>query len=180
MAEPVSFFDLATRLTGWCSGTGEVRPDVGAFPFRQVDDDLGALGALFREFLIIHLDRYQPTSVGYESPILVPTDNLLKVRKLYGLGMILETECAERGIPVWEKDLRDLKRELTGNPSADKSEMVEAALLAGINLPATKAEGREDAADAFAGWLIGIRALNPKASARWDSLIWSKGRGGLL
>lgn len=179
MAEQVSFFDIATRLTGWCSGTGDVRPAVGAFPFRQVDDDLGALGALFREFLRIHFDTYQPTSVGYESPILVPTDSLLKVRKIYGMGMILETECAERGIPVWEKDLRDLKRELTGDPSADKAMMVEAALLAGIDLP-PKGEGQDDAADAFAGWLIGIRALNPKASARWDSVIWSKGRGGLL
>lgn len=180
MAEQVSFFDIATRLTGWCSGTGEVRPEVGAFRFPHLGDDLGELGLRFDEFLDIHFDRFQPTSVGYESPILKPTDDLLKVRRIYGMGMVLETACARRGVPVWEKDLRDLKKELTGNIHADKADMVEMALLLGIDLPPSKAEGQEDAADALAGWLIGIRALNPQASARWDAAIWSKGRGGLL
>lgn len=180
MAHQVSFFDIATRLTGWCSGNGEVRPEVGAFSFPHVGDDYGRLGALFREALGYHFDRFQPVSVGYESPILVPTDTLEKVRKIYGMGVILEAECHERGIPCWERDLRDLKREVTGNPHAEKADIVEVALMAGINLPATKAEGKEDAADAWAGWLIGIRELNPAISARWDSLIWSKGRGSLL
>lgn len=180
MPHQVSFFDIASRLTGWCSGTGEVRPECGAFPFRQVEDDLGALGSRFEEFLEIHFERFQPVSVGYESPLLVPTDNLLKVRKIYGMGMILETFCARRRIPCWERDHRELKKELTGSSEASKDDMVEVALLAGINLPATKAEGKEDAADAFAGWKIGIRELNPALSAKWDRVIWSKGRGALL
>lgn len=180
MPHQVSFFDIATRLTGWCSGTGEVRPEVGAFPFLHVGDDLGALGARFDEFLDIHFERFRPVSVGYETPLLVPTDNLLKIRKIYGMGMILEAACVRRGVPCWERDHRDLKKEATGNSGASKDDMVEVALLAGIDLPPTKAEGREDAADAFFGWKIGIRELNPAEGAKWDRITWSKGRGALL
>lgn len=53
-------------------------------------------------------------------------------------------------------------------------------MLCGINLPATKDAGKGDAADAFAGWLIGLREVNADASRKWDKVVWSKGRGALL
>lgn len=180
MAAVVSFFDLAPGLTGFCTGTGETRPACGAFRLPRSGDDLGEMGLFLWNWLETHIETYRPTCIGYESPILTPKDNLLKVRKIYGLGVILETVAANHGIPTFEKDLRELKRELTGRHDASKDDMVEVAERCGIELPATKAEGREDAADAFAGWKIGIRELNPKLSQNWDRLIYSRGRGGLL
>lgn len=180
MEERVSFFDIAPGLTGWCSGSGEVLPVAGAFRLPKADDDLGAIGEIFLQRLDAHIEAFRPTSIGYESPLLLPTDKLLTVRKIYGLGMALETRCAQRGIPYWERDYDELKLALTGNRRASKDDMVEVALLCGIDLPPTIEEGRRDAADAFAGWTIGIRDLNPAAGRSWDRLIWSKGRGGLI
>lgn len=180
MEERVSFFDIATKLTGWCSGSGDVHPAAGAWRLPQVGDDNGALGAHFIRLIDTHVSTYRPTSIGYETPLLVPTDHRETLRKIYGLGFLLETRCEQLGIPCWERDYDDLKLALTGNRRATKDDMVEVALLCGIDLPPTKAEGKEDAADAFAGWTIGIRDLNPPASRRWDRLIYSRGRGGLL
>lgn len=180
MTGPVSFFDTSSRLTGWCSGTGDCRPDVGAYPFPHVGEDYGELGGLFWKHLDRHFETYQPALVGFETPLLLPHDTLDKVRKLYGVIFLLETYCDRVGVPMFERSNADLKRELTGNPKADKDDMIERAILCGINLPKTKEEGKADAADAFAGWLIGIREVNPVASRRWDQIVWSKGRGGLL
>lgn len=180
MAHIVSFFDIAPGMTGFCSGTGETRPVCGAWRLPRSDDDFAMIGLAFEALIEAHIQTFRPTSIGYESPILRPTDKLSTVRKIYGLGFLLETIAGRHDIPVFEKDLRDLKREMTGRHDATKADMVEAALLCGIDLPATKAEGKEDAADAFAGWKIGIRELNPRLNERWDRILYSKGRGGLL
>lgn len=180
MVDQVSFFDIAPKLTGFCSGTGETRPAVGAWRLPESDDDFALIGGRFEYLVETHIQTYRPTSIGYESPLMAPTDRLVVVRKIYGLGFLLETIAGRHGIPVFEKDHRDLKRELTGRHDASKDDMIEVALLCGIDLPPTKQEGRADAADAFAGWKIGIRELNPRLSERWDQIIWSKGRGGLL
>lgn len=180
MAAQVSFFDIAPGLTGFCSGTGETRPVCGAWRLPKSDDDFALIGSTFERLIETHIQAFRPTSIGYESPLMAPTDRLHVVRKIYGLGFLLETIAARHGIPVFERDHRDLKKELTGRHDATKDDMIEVALLCGIDLPATKDEGRGDAADAFAGWKIGIRELNPRFSERWDRIIWSKGRGGLL
>lgn len=180
MPVPVSFFDTSSRLTGWCSGTGDCRPDVGAFSFPHVGEDYGQLGGLFWRYLEGHFERYQPGLVGFETPLMVPHDTLDKVRKLYGVIFLLETFCDRRGIPMFERSNGELKAELTGNPKASKDDMIERALLCGVNLPATKEAGKSDAADAFAGWLIGIREVNREQSRTWDRIVYSKGRGGLL
>ena len=176
----VSFFDTSSRLIGWCSGSGETRPDAGAWPFPYVGEDYGQLGGLFWKHLERHFETYRPTLVGFETPLMVPHDTLDKVRKLYGVIFLLETFCDQRDVPMFERGNADLKRELTGNPKADKDAMIEAATLCGIRLPDTKSEGRGDAADAFAGWLIGIREERPDLSRRWDRVVFSRGRGGLL
>lgn len=180
MPHQVSFFDLAPGLCGWCSGTGETRPVADAFRLPWREDDLGDIGAFFQEWLELHIQTFRPVAIGYESPLLVPTDKLWKVRKIYGLGFLLETVAKRHDIPTFERDHRDLKRELTGRPDASKADMIEVALLCGIELPATLEEGKADAADAFAGWKIGIRELNPRENIAWDRIIFSKGRGGLL
>lgn len=185
----VSGFDLATRLTGWCAGDGEELPACGAYQFPMYGDDLGALGKHWDDYLQIHFARFNPTRVIYEAPILVVnhrgrgpgrrTDDMGKLRKLYGMGFYLEAFCKKRGVPCAEESLQALKSQLTGNRHASKGDMVFVAQKVGLELPPNKAQGMEDAADAFAAWLCGIRHHNKALSARYDSLIWGR-RGALL
>lgn len=183
--EVVSAFDIATRLTGWCSGTGETVPECGAFPFDQVGTDLGALGAAFWSALDMHFARRQPTRVVYEAPILITgktgdparTDKLLPLRKIYGMGLLLETYCLQRGVPCNEVTISAVKKEVTGNRHADKDAMVAVAARCGLQLPTGPAA--KDAADAWGAWLIGIRHYNRSVSASWDRRIHSR-RGDLL
>lgn len=178
-------FDLATRTTGYCAGTGEVRPEAGNLKFDQTGDSLGQLGIAFWSAAGALFDRFKPTLVVYEAPILVikgkmgagRTDRLPVVRKLYGMGFLLETMCELRGVPIAEVGLHAIKREVTGQSHADKDAMVAVARRCGLTLP--DGVGARDAADAWGAWLIGLRHNNKEASARWDRLIWSR-RGALL
>lgn len=166
-------FDLATRKSGWCAGTGEAVPDVGAILLPQVDADLGMMLDLFDQRVAVLIDRFKPTHFIYEAPILLRSDKLLTVRKLYALGAHLEFMARRAGILCCEESLKALKIELAGRRNADKADMVAAALKVGVKLPDTLADGREDAADAFAAWLIGVRCYARPHSAAWDRRLWS-------
>lgn len=168
--EKVAFFDLATFLIGYCIGTGEDLPDAGVLEFGQYGEDLGALGLAFWQALDQLHARFGFTVAGYERPLLLPTDKMLTIRRIYGVGMILETWCMAKGIPCGEDSVTDVKREATGNPKATKAEVAERIERAGIVLP--QGPGRFDAADASAGWLIGLRAWNPELSPAWDKRVW--------
>lgn len=169
--------DTSSRCTGWTAGTGEVRPETGAWRYPHTGDDLGLLLDSFDRDLCALADRYPPTVIIYEAPILVPYDKLLKLRKLYALGAYLELWARRRGVLVQEEDLRTLKTRLTGSHKADKAEMVRMAKKCGIALPSGKEA--EDAADSFACWLCGIQHHAQPFLPRWDALLYGS-RGGLL
>lgn len=181
----VSGFDLATRLCGWCSGSGDTIPDVGAWELPDVKDDLGWMIDSFHTYLCVHIERFRPSTVVYEAPILVVndkrrgTDKLLTLRKLYSLGPHLEWVFRTRGIECGEESLQAIKREVTGNRHADKDAMVAMAVKVGLKLPATKSAGREDAADAWGAWLLGLRHVDKGLSGKWDRLLYSPNRGFL-
>jgi len=172
--------DPATRLTGWCLGTGAGLPEVGAWRFEQVGADLGLLGHQLTKELQACWSRSQFGLVVYEAPILLSRkDDLLKLRKLYGLGVVIETWARSRGIDYREVSLQSVKKELTGNARAEKGDMVAAAERVGLKLP-IKTHGQEDAADAFAVWLLALRLYGDKKLASdWDRRIWAA-RGGRL
>jgi Holliday junction resolvasome RuvABC endonuclease subunit len=173
----ISGFDTATRLTGWAVGDGSRLPTVGVWDFPQVGADLGELGYQFERALIRHLDSYGTTHVMYEAPIVTPHDKLLTIRKLYGLGFLLETVCKRRGIICEEVSWADIKVEMTGSTKATKDDVVAVARRLGIDLPA--GEGAKDAADATGAFLIGVRNYARQYSTRWDQAIHSR-RGGLI
>lgn len=187
--------DLASRITGWAMGPPEMAPLAGAWEFDDVGDDLGALlGALEAE-----LDRaateqpfidvvYPPiTHVVYELPILVVkggnstryTDNVERLRKLYSMGAFVEWWARKHGLIYKGVNLFRLKRELAGFSGAGKDDMIHAAEKLGVVLPATKAHGKEDAADAVANWVYGVRAYAPKFQGWLDRRLYSA-RGTLL
>lgn len=179
-----SGLDLASRKSGWCVGAGDALPRCGAWEFVQAGNDLGRMLEMFDFALGQHIEQHRPDFIVYEAPIMVVndrergTDRLLTLRKLYNLGGHLEWVCRRHGIGCAEVGLKEIKKELTGNANADKELVVAAALRCGINLPSTKAEGREDAADAFGAWLLLLQAKAPHLAERFFKALWG-GRGAL-
>lgn len=180
--------DLATRLTGFCAGSGETIPTCDAFKMGQHGEDIGAMLAELDDNLGAVLDRFRPTVCVFEAPILpmgggkkggnVMGSTLIR-RKLFNLSGHVEFVCHRRGIQCGEEKVQGIKRELAGSSSATKSDMIYAAETCGVKLPATVAAGREDAADSFGVWLLALRRIDPRLSAAWDKRLWSS-RGTLL
>ena len=183
----ITGLDPSSRLTGWATSDGSAIPLAGVWPMRQCGDDLGMMLDIFDQFLSIHIDRFHPDVFVVEGPILVVnhgaktkgryTDSLSKLRKLYPLNAHIQFVCRRRGIVYQEETLQALKRELCGKSNAEKSEMVRVARRIGVELP--DGPGEEDAADASAACLIGLRRYVPQCSRRFDQLIHGR-RGALL
>jgi hypothetical protein len=174
-------FDIATRSTGWCVGDGAEMPVVDYWQYEHVGDYLSDLARVFRADLNRLEDRFgSPTHVVYEAPILTPHDRLLPLRKIYGMGMVLEEWATDegRGAICEEIDLRTIKSRLTGSHKADKSQIVKMARAVGIRLP--PGDGAKDAADAFGAWLAGGVDHHAKQhQQKWDTLLYT-GRGRLV
>lgn len=172
--------DTATKVTGWAVGTGEVRPTCDVFRYPQVGSDLGAMARSFIRDLDALAERFGPPDViAYESPLLTPGDKLLTLRKLYGLGMIVEWWGDRVGAKVVEVSNGQIKKRIAGNFRAKKPELVRVVReRLGVYLPAGEVE--RDAADAFGAWLAGgVDHYAKHYQARWDQQIMT-GRGSLL
>ena len=163
--------DLGINRTGFCVGDGSTVPLASALRYEPVGEHFGALGVPFKRDLIRLIGDHGVERVIYEAPLKLRHDSMLTLRKIYGMGFLLETACAEIGVPCREEDPKPVKLELTGTRKADKDAMVLAARRAGISLPRTKADGMEDAADAFAVWLVAVRLYAKQHLPLWDQRI---------
>lgn len=183
--------DLASRLTGWCAGTGAEVPECGAWAFPKIDGDYGLLLATLDDYLNVAHRRFGFTSVAYEAPILIPRqrgvdprhthgfgDTLAKLRLLYPLGAFVEYWCRRHEVECFEVTVAEIKKEVTGNRFGDKSDIIDIAEKCGLQLPSAS-KGADDAADAFGAWLLLLRATDKNLSAAWDRKIWTP-RGALL
>jgi len=180
MVGVVTGLDLATIKSGYCYGDGLTTPTAGAWTFPHVGEDLGWLACELEDVLTAHIERERPVLVNYESPILVSgRDRPIVLRKLYGMGMEVERICRRKGIECREAGLRKIKKELAGFSGAGKTDMVFAAERIGVQLPATLAAGREDAADATGAWLLAMRDHDKTISAQWDRRLYAA-RGALI
>lgn len=175
MSGGVLGWDLSPSLCGWCFASGD-RMEAGAFELTALGSDLGTLLAEFEQHREGLLSRLQPASEAYEAPIMRKWDSLIDVRKIYSLGAFLEYLAIRDGLPVHEVDLKRVKMLMTGDQWAEKAAVVRAAGRLGVILPPTKAQGREDAADAIGVALEVLNALEPVSAARWLAIL----RGGLL
>lgn len=169
--------DLATRRCGWSAGDGASRPYAGAWLYDHVGEDLGLLLELLERDLDALAVRFPPRVIMYEAPLLLPYDTLLKLRKIYSMGAFVELWARKRKVRVEEADPKALKRRLCGTAKADKKEMVRMAEKLGINLP--DGPGKDDAADSFAAWLVGIEHHAKQHLPKWDAALYG-GRGLLL
>lgn len=171
---------------GWTAGDGSQLPGCGAWPFeRPKPHEIGLLLDLFDRQLNLMLDRFEPAALCFEAPILVHksqwtqrNDRLEDVARTLAMTGHVEFVCERRGIDCYQVDLRAMKKELAGFSSAGKDDMIAAALKVGLALPVSPQRAREDAADAFAAWLLLLRQFSPLLSQRFDSALW--GSRGLL
>lgn len=167
-------FDLSPSLCGWCYAGNELV--AGAFALPPLASDLGGLATALAQNVSTLIQRFKPGHVAYEAPILRRHDTLLDLRRIYGLGMVLEHLCAAEAIPCSEIDLRQIKTLMTGDGWAKKPEVVAAAVRIGVELPKNKAQGREDAADAVGAALCALLILDPLSASPWIAKL----RGSLL
>lgn len=189
--------DLAPRKCGWCVGTGETIPLAGGFRLHSPLEDLGGLLEETRAGVWAVVERFQPEVIVYESPILPSSGGQAAMgstdqrRAQFSQGAFVEWLClAERLRTGWgplcqEEDVYAVKYALTGSKrpgktsQAQKDAMVAAAERLGVKLPALKADGREDAADAVGAWLCAVRVHAPQHLPAWDQRVF-KSRGALL
>lgn len=170
--------DTATHWCGWTCGDGATVPDCGAWELPEAGDDIGLMLDAYDQRLNDILNRRIIGAVAFEAPILTPYDTVLKIRKLYALGSHTEFVCRKRGLPCHEVDLRQVKKELTGNSEAKKDDMVAVARRLGLCLPT--GPGAKDAADSLGVWLVLLREYDRAASSQWDVAIHSRSGRGLL
>lgn len=173
MAGPViAGLDIGINLTGFCVGDGSDIPKAGAWKFTEVGSDLGDLAKQFDHACWAMIVDYGVTHIIYEAPFLNRyRDQVLYLRKRFGLDMHLEFLCATNGIICEEEPVSGVKKELAGKKAA-KADMVRAAEKIGVVLPAKDAWGREDAADAVGVWLVGIRHYAKQYQTRWDQALY--------
>ncbi len=176
--------DLASRLTGWCCGSGSVIPACGAWPFPEIDGDFGLLLATLEDYLNVAHRRFAFDAVAYEAPILVARgkgrrygDKLSTLRLLYPMGAFVEWWCRRNDVACWEVTVSAIKKEVTGNAYAPKDDLVAIARKVGLVLPS--GDAAKDAADAWGAWLLLLRYTNPELSRAWDKRIFTP-KGALL
>jgi Holliday junction resolvasome RuvABC endonuclease subunit len=173
MAGPVLLgLDPGSQRMGWCVGDGDGLPTVGAWRFEQTGADLGAMLEQLHGQLVALVDRHDVTHVAYERPILLRHDTVERLLKTYNLGGHVQWFCRTNEIPCRTVGIQEVKRELAGMASAGKSDMVYAAEKLGVALPLTRADGREDAADALGVWLLLLRQLDRAKSQEFDRRLW--------
>lgn len=186
--------DLAGRA-GLCYGRASTTPAVEVIQTPPCGDDLGKFGLFwwrtFYSLLNRLCDRLEPGEgilACYEGPVrieprwdpekmkMVGGNTVTTTRRLQSHGVIFEAVCRlvaeERGVEIdcRECHLSTIKKEITGNGRADKSQLVLAARNAGISLPAGKAAF--DGADSFGAWMLAVRLHGTREeSAAWDRRI---------
>jgi hypothetical protein len=105
--------DLAT-VAGFCVGDEAGVQDHGSFKLPSTGGDIGTFLSAYRTWLLAAIDRWAPTEIVFEMPILPSTTNLATVRKLYSLCGVTELLAKERAIRCAEANLMDIRRHFIG------------------------------------------------------------------
>lgn len=171
--------DIGMRCTGITAGDGSVKPAVGVWTYDECGSDLGALAEKFDFDLNRLVETHgAPLAIMYEAPLLLPSDKLLPLRKVYGMGLYLELWCKKRQVRCEEVSARRVKKTLTGNHLAPKKAVV--AMVKRLGIPLPFGEHTDDAADSFAVWYVALIHHGDRAHlTRWDQALHSR-RGFLV
>lgn len=164
--------DLATRCTGVVVGDGASMPAVGVWKFGYCGEDLGQLLDDFDCELNKLSARFRPTIIIYESPILLPSDKLLTLRKIYAMGAYTELWAKRHGARCEEVSAKAIKKAVTGKHNASKDEVL--AIVKRLGVPLPTGEEAKDAADAWGAWYVGLQHHAKHHVTAWDQALFSR------
>lgn len=182
----VAGLDLGPNLTGWAVGDGLTVPACDVWEFDRVGENYGGILLQLEDYLDVMFTRWPSLgAVTVETPLLIASggkkrygDKLSTLRMIYPMSSFVSWYCQRRDVAYSEVSVYDVKREATGKATAEKADIALIAEACGVKLPS--GPGRLDASDAWAVWKCGLRKHDRPTSERWDAMIYSKGRGGLI
>lgn len=160
--------DLATNL-GFAWGPHDGRPVLGHERLPSTREDVGLFLCAYEDWLRPVLESTGADIIVFEAPILAKVTNVTTVRKLTGLAAVTEMIACREGLACFETSIQSVKKALTGNGRATKSEMVAAARAHGFDPHVTRADGEDasDEADALGVWIHTIRTRFPALAGKW-------------
>lgn len=123
--------DVGTVNMGWALGRPGDRPLHGVFNPARTKKNLGLLGADVRAWLQHTKVAYAPTSIVYEQPIYVPDNNPWTMRKIGGIGLVIELFGYDNDIPVEEMPAPTVRRHfLSPHKVPRKTKEIKEAVIA--------------------------------------------------
>lgn len=164
----ILYFDLATS-TGWAAGDHRGVKGFGTFELARTGDLIAPFAADARRHIVSLREKFKPDLIGFEAPILRPykkkkgggsavNDTPNKLRKLYGLALMVELDALDHGVKCTECVIGSVRLHFMGRGYPNASE---AANLRMRNL--CRARGwnvkNSDEANALAGldYLLAIQ-----------------------
>lgn len=153
----LGFLDLSTNV-GHALVTRGQRPRFGTLVLEGPDLSwkLGQFRLWLDDWYAVH--RFD--ALGWERPLLMPTDTVDLLELLYGLVGVTRSLAGVHRLPNIEVSVTDAKMALTGNGRATKEDMLHAARRGMGWRVDTHHE-----ADAGAGGVVAYERLWPKARA---------------
>ncbi len=122
--------DPGTEGFGWAVGAAHLRPKWGTYEPVKTRDDLATFLVDTRTFLYSLFQRYRVTEVVYESPVLNRFNNVYTIRKMFALGGLIEVECHDAGLGVFEAAPGTVRRHFLGKGMTPrKSEEIKRAVM---------------------------------------------------
>lgn len=192
--------DLATT-TGWCLGRGDVLPVLGSCKMPDSKEDVGTfLDFWFRRLHLLITDSQAEAGLdchpspygarcdnpkdlrvcfeapmeprakldprpGMEGRILQPPTSEATRRKLKGLAGVTEMVCVQRNCVVEEVNVQTVKAAM-GSGRNEKPDMMAACQRVGLRPKV------HDEADAFAIWILMMRAYARQYQHLWDQKLY--------
>lgn len=113
MGKRIVFFDMAT-VAGFAYGSALGVEAWGHFEMPKSGDEIGRFLNVAAWNVAKIIDVSKPDLIGFESPFLTPHDTIRKIRKLGGLGNVVEQAAARRDIPCREARVHDIRNHFLG------------------------------------------------------------------
>ena len=106
-------FDTA-RITGWAFGGVTGPRQFGSFQMPQTYEAVAPYLDYFARRAEDLVERFEPTLIAFEAPLLRMRDNPAKLAKLYGLCNAVEMAAWQHGIPYEQASLSEIRTHFLG------------------------------------------------------------------
>jgi Holliday junction resolvasome RuvABC endonuclease subunit len=123
--------DPGTEGFGWATGSANTKPRYGTYVPFKTRDDLGTFLIDARTTLFNLVKTYSVTEIVYESPVVNRMNNVYTLRKMFALHGMIEVECHDAGLPVFEAAPGTVRKHFLGKGMTPrKSKEIKEAVMA--------------------------------------------------